>query len=259
MTDTDLAQLANDHWRRFYHDLVTSFDGDWRTFGGVDAFVTRQLPIAFANGLLVVESAAATDVVKAIKWVEAQAVPFRVRIDASLGAPLLAAPIDAGLEREWTLPGMVLMPLADAPPPPTGVTANRVSAANLDDFIDATVESGMPREIAVATFDLGATAGGDVDYFLGRLDGRPAATATVVRTADVAGIYSVSTVDWARHRGVATAVTWAAVDRAREWQCRAVVLQASDMGYGLYAKMGFKTVVEYAGYGPRGSDPHEAF
>ncbi len=130
--------------------------------------------------------------------------------------------------------------------------AERVVAANFADFIQATVDCGMPRPVAEQSFDLSATDQGDVDFFLGRLDGRPAATATLIRTDDVAGIYAVATVEDAQRHGLGAAVTWAAVDRARQWGSRAVVLQASPMGYSLYGKIGFRTVVEYAVFLPSG-------
>jgi GNAT superfamily N-acetyltransferase len=145
---------------------------------------------------------------------------------------------------------MVLMPVPERPPDPPGVVTERVVAANFEDFIQATVDSGMPRPVAEQSFDLAATEQGYLDFFLGRLDGRPVATSTLVRTDQVAGIYAVTTIEQARGRGLGTAVTWAAINRAREWGSRAVVLQASPMGLSIYSKMGFNTVVEYAVYQP---------
>jgi GNAT superfamily N-acetyltransferase len=250
----DLARVANEHWRLFYRNLVESLGGKWRRFGAVDSFSTPHLPAPFANGLLVIEPAQGADVVRAIEWVSEPGVPFRVRIDTSLGSEVLEAPLHAGLERDyWTMPGMVLTPVPAAPAPATGVITERVVASNFDDFIQATVDCGMPRPIAENAFDLRATKEGGVDFFLGRLDGRPAATATLIRTDDVAGIYAVATVDDARRRGLGSAVTWAAVDRAREWGSAAVVLQSSPMALHIYEQIGFQTVVEYAVFLP----PHD--
>ena len=253
-TTDDLRVLANEHWRWFYRGLVESVGGEWRRYGNVDAFSTPHLPAAFANGVLCIEPATGADVLEATRWAQEPGVPFRVRVDTALGDELLHAAASAGLAREdWTMPGMVLMPVPEAPPPAPGVTAERVVAANFADFIQATVDCGMPREVAEQSFDLGATGQGDLDFFLGRLDGRPAATATLVRTDDVAGIYAVTTVDDARRRGLGAAVTWAAVSRAREWGARAVVLQSSPMGYHIYEAIGFRTVVEYAVFLPPGT------
>ena len=253
-TTDELRVLANEHWRWFYRGLIESVGGEWRRYGNVDAFSTPHLPAAFANGVLAIEPALGTDLLTATQWAQAAGVPYRVRIDTTLGADLFDAAREAGLEcEEWTLPGMVLRPVPAAPPPAAGVTAERVVAANYADFIQATVDCGMPREVAEQSFDLDATAQGDVDFFLGRLEGRPAATATLVRTGDVAGIYAVATVEEARRRGLGAAVTRAAVSRAREWGSRAVILQASPMGLHIYEAIGFRTVVEYAIFLPPGA------
>jgi len=255
MEADDLRALANEHWRWFYRALVESLGGEWRRFGRADAFSTPNLPAAFANGLLVIEPTDPVDVVEATRWVTGPHVPFRVRIDTSLGADLLIAAADAGLVRdEWTMPGMVLTPVpAERPVLPSGVTTDLVSAENFAEFLDAVVATGMPRPVAEQAFDLSATEHG-VDFYLGRLDGRPAATTVLVQTDDVAGIYSVATADGARRRGLGSAVTSAAVGRAHEMGSRAVVLQSSDMGLRVYEAIGFRTVVEYAIFMPTNSD-----
>ncbi len=243
----DLRTLANEHWRWFYRGLVESLGGEWRRFGNVDAISTPHVPAPFANGVLAMEPAGPAELMEATRWAQAPGVPYRVRIDTALGADLAAAATGLGLEREgWTMPGMVLMPVPVAPPPAPGVTTERVVESNYADFIQATVDCGMPRTVAEQAFDLGVTAQGAADFFLARLNGRPAATATLIRTDDVAGIYAVATVDDLQRRGLGSAVTWAAVSRARDWGARAIILQSSPMGFSLYSAMGFRTVVEYA-------------
>jgi len=79
-----------------------------------------------------------------------------------------------------------------------------------------------------------------------------AGNSLLYRTLDVGGIYAVGTVERARRRGVGTAVTWAAVQQARDWGCWAVTLQATQMGLPVYRAMGFQTVVEYITYLPPG-------
>ena len=122
----DLRQLANEHWRGFYRGLVDSLGGEWRRFGNVDAFSTPHVPAAFANGVLAIEPATAKDVISATTWSRESGAPFRVRIDTALGADVLDAPLGVGLERDdWTMPGMVLMPVPVAPEPPPGVITER--------------------------------------------------------------------------------------------------------------------------------------
>jgi predicted acetyltransferase len=61
----------------------------------------------------------------------------------------------------------------------------------------------------------------------------------------VVGVYAVGTSTVARRRGIATAMTWAAVQAGREWGCAAATLQASEMGEPVYRAMGFETVARY--------------
>jgi GNAT superfamily N-acetyltransferase len=82
----------------------------------------------------------------------------------------------------------------------------------------------------------------DARFFLGTLDGRAVATSFAVRTRDVVGIYGVGTAEAVRRRGIGTAMTWACVGAGRDWGCDTAILQASEMGRGVYASMGFRQV-----------------
>jgi hypothetical protein len=46
--------------------------------------------------------------------------------------------------------------------------------------------------------------------------------------------------------------SWAAVEAGRSWSSPVVVLQSSELGYGVYAAMGFRTVGRFAEFAPRG-------
>jgi len=81
---------------------------------------------------------------------------------------------------------------------------------------------------------------GDLRMLLGRLDGEPAATVQVVRTASVAAVNWVVTPERLRRRGIGTAITSAALAEARRAGCRIAVLTASPFGERIYRGLGFR-------------------
>lgn len=82
------------------------------------------------------------------------------------------------------------------------------------------------------------------DHYLGVLDGRPVASASLFRGAGVAGVYNVAVREGARGRGIGTAVTLAALADARAEGFRVAVLQASALGHGVYRSLGFEDLFE---------------
>lgn len=79
-------------------------------------------------------------------------------------------------------------------------------------------------------------------HYVGHIEGRPVATATLFFAAGVAGIYFVSTVPTERGRGVGSAITRAAMIAARDNGFATAVLGSSPMGQRVYERLGFHTV-----------------
>ena len=92
------------------------------------------------------------------------------------------------------------------------------------------------------TSDLYADLGFDLPLrsYVGCLQGRPVATAQLFLAAGVAGIYCVATAPEARRRGIATALTLAALREARDMGYCAGILQSTAMDFSVYRRLGLR-------------------
>ncbi len=99
---------------------------------------------------------------------------------------------------------------------------------------------GMARD----SFGEGAAA----TYYLARLNGEPVACSGLTLGGGVAGVFCVATIPSARRRGIGAAVTLAPLLDARARGYAVGVIQASEMGYPVYAKMGFTEQFRYRVY-----------
>ena len=163
----------------------------------------------------------------------------------------------AGWRLDEEEPALVLPDLTAlaerVPPPPADLDIRRVvDAAGFAAFrgLAGTSEHGPPSlEAAVAP---------GVALFVGYLDGRPAATARLACVghagagarppAKVGDLTGIRTLPEFRRRGIATAMTWAAVAEAAAQGCAAAVAFATAMGYPVYVRMGFVPVATYRTY-----------
>jgi ribosomal protein S18 acetylase RimI-like enzyme len=80
---------------------------------------------------------------------------------------------------------------------------------------------------------------------VGYVGERPVATARLSLAGGAAGIYSVATLAEQRGHGYGAAITHDTLARGRELGYRVAVLQASEMGYAIYRKLGFEDVFQY--------------
>jgi ribosomal protein S18 acetylase RimI-like enzyme len=85
--------------------------------------------------------------------------------------------------------------------------------------------------------------------FVAYMDGVPVASAMTLVSHRVAGVFYVATVEHARRRGLGDALTRMAARAGFELGAQAAWLGASEMGAGLYRRIGFRdlglTIVEF--------------
>jgi GNAT superfamily N-acetyltransferase len=251
VTEDELIAAADRNMVGAFESLVPNVadpKGGIARFGGVTAVATG-LPVPFYNPVVVVSPAASAEELRqAVGWVRARGLSPSVLIREELDQRFDAACADLGLVVQmWRSPSMVLESIPLSPAPPPNLVLRRVrDAATLDDWHRATSSSDNLRRAFPRSL-VGSTTTG---LITGYLDGAPVSSSAAIRTDDVVGVYAVGTLDAFRGRGLGTALTWAAIEIGREWGCRMAVLQASEMGVGVYRRMGFRTVGRYVHHEP---------
>ena len=137
----------------------------------------------------------------------------------------------AGLPAAAPVPGLAIEPVLNASTYEAWIVAEQRGFATPDDD-----ESGL-LSLRRA---MGIGHGYPIHHLLGRLDGAPVATATLLPAGGIVGIYDVSTVPEARRRGIGTAMTLAALHQARNLGYEVAFLQPSNMGRPIYERIGFR-------------------
>jgi GNAT superfamily N-acetyltransferase len=87
-----------------------------------------------------------------------------------------------------------------------------------------------------------------IRLFIGYLDGSPVATSGLLLAGGVAGVVPVTTLPGFRCQGIGTAMTLAALREARAIGYRIGVLGASEMGAGIYRRIGFRECCTFGAY-----------
>jgi GNAT superfamily N-acetyltransferase len=224
-----------------------------RRFGSAIAFPTGRRA-AFFNPVAILAPVAPADLAAAVGWMRDLGVRPSLRIrDDTEDDVLRATAAELGLRREaWSEPAMVLHPLREPPALPSGLTIETATAATMDRFYVVNAQAfDLPPALAGLVRDLTppeVVDDPDIRLFGGYLDGEPVACSFAIRSSSVVGVYAVGTTQAARHRGIATAMTWAAVAAGQAWGCVAATLQASEMGEPVYRAMGFETAARYVTY-----------
>ena len=130
--------------------------------------------------------------------------------------------------------------------PPAGFTVQEVRN---DDELEVwgrvmTPIYGFPIETREPWIEMYATVGYGTDsgwrHFIGWFGGRPVAASSVFLGAGVAGVCNVATVPTIRRRGIGTALTLAPLREAQKLGYRIGTLFSSEMGIGIYLKLGFR-------------------
>jgi ribosomal protein S18 acetylase RimI-like enzyme len=185
---------------------------------------------------------------------------YGVLVQADAGHPVEAELIARGWRVVEDEEALVLPAIPSPPPLPPGLEVRRVSDdAGRRDFLavaaagfGASTSEGLPPPTQEQMDSFGPTLAcaldPDVAVVVGYLSGRPVSAAIVYRLEEIAGITGVATVPDQRRRGLARALTWAALAEGAARGCRCGTLNASGASFHLYRSMGFVHVCNHRTY-----------
>jgi ribosomal protein S18 acetylase RimI-like enzyme len=201
-----------------------------------------KLPVAAEEASEAIESAEA--------YFRSRKFPFRVSIRKGFEGEFARRLLESGYREVKATPGMVLSPIREPARPHPDLEVRRVcSSEELEHFQStAIVGFGLPVQAGPIFLTRNFLELPNVELYVGYLGARPACTSALVVTGDVAGIYWVATLERFRGRGLGEAITWEAVRGGMRRGCELASLQASEMGRGVYARMGFELVMEYLNF-----------
>ena len=247
----DLVAATNENLRSAFAILAAEAQtGECRQFGPLTA-ACAGVAVPLFNRVFVFDAPSSGDLSAAVAWLSERDVPFRVTVTEPVVEEVTNHRGDFDLAKAGEQPGMAMGSLDELPSPDSVANIAAVTGPeDRDDFSTVTASAfGMPPDV-VAQVDQAALAADDMRPFLGRVDGRPAASGLLVQSGDVAGLYWIGVVEEFRRQGIGEAMSWAVLRAGREAGCHVGVLQSSEMGYPLYERMGFEPVVTYHQFAP---------
>jgi ribosomal protein S18 acetylase RimI-like enzyme len=157
----------------------------------------------------------------------------------------------AGLVSQGTLPAMVF----DGELPPgrnTGLEVARVASKReleAHTFVVAEAFEWDPAELG-QVFRTPILHEPSWLGWVGYDSGEPVAASQLVAVDGTGGIYYVAVLGTHRRKGYGEAITRVAIEAAYERGCDLVTLNASQYGYPVYKRMGFRDAGRHAGYIP---------
>jgi ribosomal protein S18 acetylase RimI-like enzyme len=187
---------------------------------------------------------AATLVARADAFFAAEPTGFLVLVRRPDDEDIERAALAAGFTAGWTERSMVL-----TGPPPLGsvpdevelrVVADRAGVLDYGRVVALANDDPGERERAPLLFHDETILAPHIAAFVAYLGDEPVACAMTLVSHRVAGVFYVGTVEHARRRGLGDALTRLAARTGCEMGADAAWLGASEMGAGLYRRIGFE-------------------
>ncbi len=217
-------------------DVAVRPAGEWVDLGGL-ALHTTGFDVPYWNGAHLTDPAGLAHLDEARTWFAARARPWGLlvpsELDLTVDLPSLGE--QRCMARDLTdLPAVPDLDLR-------GGTGPDVLAVQADAFGDPELEQFLATKglLAACTHVTAYDAG------------HPVATARGIWVDGVVAVYGVGTVGTHRRQGLGRAVTLAVLHEGVRQGCDLAVLNPSDLGYRMYAALGFSDLPPWRIYDPR--------
>ncbi len=258
--DDTLAQLGHLNYMEFSRQMAraagrggTIYENDGMLFyAGHSSF-----PLPYNGVWRIDETVPGAEVVAAAdEWFAARGHSYSIAVrgDCRADDDLRAAAEAAGLFAAVNQPEMICRARVEDRPLPDGARLQWVGdQKTFDDFLavnDTAYQTlGLPaRVILDGGLQVGPFTAPNVLSVVAYFQDASVAAAQTILSHTIAGVYWVGTVPEARGTGLGDAVARAVTNRAFDEGARANSLQASHMGEGVYARMGYETLYRYTGF-----------
>ena len=219
--------------------------------GGVIALLGA--PTAFPNHVLISQPPAdpAGTVAHVVSFIEARGLPFVFEVRDAVQSLVQDALESFGFIVDDSAAFMIAG-IDDIPPaqPVDGVRVRRVEPGpdiEAMAIVSAASMGGRPEGFVYYAPET-AIASREEFAFIAEMDGVDVANSMCWVADGCAGIYTVGTLEAYRKRGIGAMMTQVAVEAGRTAGCDATFLQASQLGFPIYEKLGFRTMGSYAVY-----------
>jgi ribosomal protein S18 acetylase RimI-like enzyme len=242
------ARTAQRALEEVFSRICAEFDGaQFEERGDLLFALCPAFPIPQCNGPWVLEDtqSAADGLADAIAEVDASGAWPWVQTRSGHDRAQRAA-AELGLTAREIVPGMVARPDEFVAPPSVDglafelIPADEVATANAV----LAASFGLPTEVLDAISTAFAAVDG-VSWYVGRVDGEIVGTALGITLDDVTGVFNVATLPEHRGRGHGAALTAHVVREGFDGGARLAFLQSTEIGHGVYRRLGFRDVEEY--------------
>jgi ribosomal protein S18 acetylase RimI-like enzyme len=240
MTD---AERTREALRTAFESLYALFDGArYERRDGYDFLFVPEIPIAPFNGAWPLDDDAASELEGALEEVEAAGVPSSVQVRAGETPACERQARRLGLTKELALPAMVVREADLRRPEVDGLS---ISAVDGDPGRRLAIETaaegfGAPLSVFEPIYRDDVLALDGFRVYVARAGDEVVSTSIGYTMDDAAAIFNVATPAAHRGRGYGAAVTVAAALGGFENGAELVWLQASELGYPVYRRLGFE-------------------